>query len=77
MDRLESWETTNLMKFYKSKCWILRLGQGNPGFTYKLGDKRLESCPAERERGWLDGKLSMSQMCALAAKREKYALRCI
>ncbi|GAB0204874.1 hypothetical protein GRJ2_002953000 [Grus japonensis] len=35
---------------------------------YKLGDKRLESSAAERDLG-ADGKLNMSQQCALAAKR--------
>ena len=38
------------MTFNKSKCWIPHLGQGNPGYMYKLGDKRLESGPTERER---------------------------
>jgi len=50
LDRLESWPITNCMTFNKSKCWIPHLGQGNPGYMYKLGDKRLESGPTERER---------------------------
>jgi len=38
-------------------------------------DKRLESCPVEREvRLWVDGKLNMSQRCALAAKRANHVL---
>ncbi|GAB0175594.1 hypothetical protein GRJ2_000024600 [Grus japonensis] len=66
------------MKFNQSKCWILHLGQGNPGYTHKLGDERLESSPAERDLWvWVDGKLNRSQHCALAAKRANGALGCI
>ncbi|GAB0179976.1 hypothetical protein GRJ2_000462900 [Grus japonensis] len=62
----------------KSKCHILHLPWGNPGYTFKLGDKRLESNLTERGLGvWIDGKLNMSQQCGLAAKRANCVLGCI
>jgi len=78
LDRLKSWAITKRKKCNKSKCWILHLGQGNPGYMYKLEDERLECSPAERDLGvWVDGKLNMSQQCALATKRANHILGCI
>ena len=46
-------------------CWALQLGHNNPMQRYRLGEKWLESCLAEKD----DSQLNMSQQCAQVAKK--------
>ncbi|PKU49348.1 hypothetical protein llap_387 [Limosa lapponica baueri] len=65
------------MKFNKGKCSVLNLGKNNALPQYRLGIDLLESRPAERDLRVLVDRLTMSQQCALVAKKADGLLRCI
>ena len=70
LDRFEKWVHKNPKR--------LHLGQDNPRYVYRLGEKLTENSLVENEFGvQVDEKLDMSQQCVLEAWKANCILHCI
>lgn len=59
----------------QGQVWSLASGQEQPEYQYRLGAELLESSVGERDQGILvGGRRSMSQHCALVAKRASWGV---
>ena len=78
-DRLEKWADRNLTQSTRDRqCSVLHLRRNNPRHQYLLEATHMESSFAEKDLGVLvHTKLTMSQQCALAAKKEYGILGCL
>ena len=64
----QQWAQMKLVRFNKTKCRVLHLGHVNRCYQYKLEDVMMEHSPDRKDLQVLvNGKLNMSQQCALTA----------
>jgi len=75
----KQWAKVNLMRFNKSKCKVLHLGQDSPHYQYKLEAEKIEHSPVEKDLGGTSGGEAGNEpsMCPCNPESQLYILGCI
>ena len=75
INKLKRWAQGNQMRFNKATCKALHLDQGNPRYTYRVGEDLIESSTAEKDFGVLVYvNLNMYQLDALPVQKANSVL---
>ena len=70
INTMQSWSERWQMKFNPEKCKCVHFGHGNPGFTYKIQGREIESVMQERDLGVLvQGDLDWDSQVAKAVSQ--------
>jgi hypothetical protein len=75
INALENWSRDWLLKFHPEKCKVMRIGRGQPDFTYTMSSSdgsivNLEVTNKEKDLGvWIDDKLNFKEHAQVAAKK--------
>lgn len=77
LTRLEKWLNRIFIRSDKMECEVLQLGKNNPRNQYLLGAGQWESSFVGIDVRALEKKLTVSQQCALMAKKANSLLGCI
>uniref|UniRef100_A0A8D2QRK2 RING-type domain-containing protein n=1 Tax=Zosterops lateralis melanops TaxID=1220523 RepID=A0A8D2QRK2_ZOSLA len=67
------------MRFNKTKCKVLNLGQDNPQYQHRLGDEQMENSPVRRTWGcwWVREMDNCCPICLDSWKEISYILPCL
>jgi hypothetical protein len=78
LDNLQKWASTWGMEFNTSKCKIMHVGRGNPGYTYYLNGTELSTTEEEIDVGiTVQKSLKPGRHCEKAANRATAILKLI
>ena len=70
IDKLQEWFKKWLLNFNRTKCKIMRLGNNQIDYQYKMGENNLEETISEKDLGiYIDNKLRLSDHVVAAVNK--------